>query len=93
MALFSSLVFNRELTLFADPATWRLHGAWLIYTIFLSLLLVHIDTDQLYSTVALGLFEGAHGRQRARRESGCAERGAGDREAARSHSAGGGGCA
>ena len=59
MALFSSLVFNRELTLFADPATWRLHGAWLIYTIFLSLLLVHIDTDQLYSTVALGLFEGA----------------------------------
>ena len=59
MALFSSLIFNRELTLFAHGATWRLHFSWLVYTLFLSLLLTHIDEDQEYSTVALGLFEGA----------------------------------
>ena len=47
MATWSALFFNRELTLFADPATWRLHGLWLLYTLCLSVLLAHIDADQV----------------------------------------------
>ena len=45
-ATWSALLFNRELTLFAAPDTWRLHLCWLAYTVALALLLTHTDPGQ-----------------------------------------------